>query len=126
VEKSSPRARQDGRFVFDNLPAGEYVLSVKPPPPPQPTSSTVRSAIKNPSSVVKGVQVVKAAVELGVGPASAVIKITTAKGKITGLVTRKPIDQQAPGTPEAPREPPPPPPPPDTSKNVPEGPAQSK
>lgn len=78
-----------GRFVFDNLTAGQYVLSVNPPLSTTKQSiNTTRSNIKGQSMVGNGVQVVTASVQLGAGSASADIDITAAKGKITGTVTR--------------------------------------
>ncbi len=98
-----------GKFVFDNLDAGQYALSVKPKPPQtKAIVSTTRSNIKHQGMKVEnGVQVVTASVQLGADAASAEIEITAAKGKIIGTVTsaapaaqEKPAKAPAQGTPK--------------------------
>jgi len=77
---------KSGQFIFDNLPAGQYVLSVTPPQL-KAAISTTRSNIKRPSmSMERGVQVANVAVELGTGAATTEIEITAANGRITGAV----------------------------------------
>jgi hypothetical protein len=78
---------KDGRFVFDSLVAGSYVLSVDAPQTRQ-LISTTRSNIKHQSTVQNGVQVIATAIALGTGPTSDNIELTAAHGKITGVVTR--------------------------------------
>ena len=80
---------QTGTFVFEHLAAGQYTLSVEPPPSQNKTFiNTTRSNIKHPTTtVVGGVQVVTVTVQAGTQPASTDIAITAAQGKITGTVT---------------------------------------
>ena len=82
-----------GTFVFEHLAAGQYTLSVEPPPSQNKISiNTTRSNIKHPiTTVVGGVQVVTVTVQAGTQPASTDIDITAAQGKITGTVTSAPI-----------------------------------
>ena len=83
-----------GSFVFDNLGAGTYVLSVSAPQT-KTAISTSRSNIKHPSiSVVGGVQVATVSVELGAQAASVEVEITAAKGKIIGTVSRAKVPEQ--------------------------------
>jgi hypothetical protein len=81
-----------GKFVFDNLAAGQYVLSVDAPQPQtRGLINTTRSNIRHGGiSMVNGVQVVTASVLLGADRASEEIEITAAKGTIAGTVTRAP------------------------------------
>ncbi|MDD5544967.1 MAG: carboxypeptidase-like regulatory domain-containing protein [Acidobacteriia bacterium] len=84
------QARTDngGRFVFDNLEAGQYILSVNPPQT-KTLVNTSHSNIRRPGiSMLNGVQVVNVSVELGAEPASVEIEITKSGGKIAGVVTR--------------------------------------
>ena len=86
---------QTGTFVFEHLAAGQYTLSVEPPPSQTQNKNivnTTRSNIKHPiTTVVGGVQVVTVTVQAGTQPASTDIDITAAQGKITGTVTSAPI-----------------------------------
>lgn len=77
-----------GRFVFENLTAGQYELIVTPSQT-KASINTTRSNIKRPNIAMnRGVQVAEVAAEIGSGPASAEITITAPKGTITGIVTR--------------------------------------
>ena len=82
-----------GTFVFEHLAAGQYTLSVEPPPPSQNKNiiNTTRSNIKHGTTVVGGVQVVTVTVQAGTQSASTDIDITAAQGKITGTVTSAPV-----------------------------------
>ena len=82
-----------GTFVFEHLAAGQYTLSVEPPPSQnKQIINTSRSNIKHPiTTVVGGVQVVTVTVQAGTQPASTDIDITAAQGKITGTVTSAPL-----------------------------------
>lgn len=86
---------KDGNFVFENLAAGQYELTVNRPQTPTTTKGSTgqrarheisKSCIRNMKSVTNGVEVVTVDVELGAGRASAEIEITGANGKITGKV----------------------------------------
>ncbi len=83
---------QTGTFVFEHLAAGQYTLSVEPPPSQNKTFiNTSRSNIKHGIAVVGGLQVVTVTVQAGTQPASTDIAITAAQGKITGTVTSAPL-----------------------------------
>ena len=78
---------EDGKFVFANLKAGKYKLSVNVPQT-KASISTSRSNIKH-LPKEKGADVVEVSVTLGTGrPEPVEIKITKDGGKITGVVTR--------------------------------------
>lgn len=79
---------KNGKFVFANLGAGTYLLSVKMPQ--TKAISTSRSNIKHPSrSMENGVEVVDVSIALGKDqPAPVEIAITKNGGQIIGTVTR--------------------------------------
>lgn len=78
----------DGKFVFDNLAPGKYVVSFAQPQT-RAMVSTTRSNIKHQSLMLTGVQVLDLAVAIGQDVlAPYAIEITSAHGRITGTVTR--------------------------------------
>ena len=78
-----------GKFVFNNLPAGKYELSVTMPQT-RAAVNTSRSNIKHPNlRVENGTQVADVAITLGTGqPEPVEIEITKDGGNITGTVAR--------------------------------------
>ena len=78
-----------GKFVFNNLPAGKYELSVTMPQT-RAAVNTSRSNIRHPNlRVVDGAEVADVAITLGTGqPEPVEIEITKDGGKITGTVAR--------------------------------------
>ena len=83
----------DGKFVFSNLDAGKYQLSVTGP---QSKSfiNTTRSNIKHQSLAVGiGAQVTTVSVQLGAQAVTDEIEITASKGQITGTVNRAEADR---------------------------------
>jgi hypothetical protein len=80
---------KDGKFVFANLGAGKYLLSVKMPQT-KALINTTHSNIRHPGrSMENGVEVFNVSIELGrEQPAPVEIEITKNGGKIIGTVTR--------------------------------------
>ena len=78
-----------GKFVFNNLSAGKYELSVTMPQT-RALINTSRSNIRHPNlRVVDGAEVADVAITLGTGqPEPVEIEITKDGGKITGTVAR--------------------------------------
>ena len=80
---------EDGKFVFANLKAGKYKLSVNVPQT-KASISTSRSNIKHTSRIAEnGVEVCNVSITLGTGrPEPVTIELTKDGGKITGMVVR--------------------------------------
>ena len=75
-----------GRFVFDNLDPGKYVLLFDAPKGYRGVSAVAGSKV----AIVNGVQVVTLSLQVGAHGGSANIEITGNKGRIVGKVTPAP------------------------------------
>lgn len=97
IHVASTKSDENGKFVFANLKAGKYVLTITPPQT-KALINTSHSNIRHPNiTMVKGVEVANVSVTLGAGaPAPVKIAFTKDGGSIVGVVMSPATGTKAP------------------------------